>query len=244
MNEFPRVVSGLFILAAASMTPVFGQKYDTAAGPNGMPPAFTQNSPLADARPGQYFFNIGAYAFMHHDYTHAVRMYEVAASWAYKPAEYNLAVMYAQGQGTAVDLPRAMAWVRLAAERKNPLYLKAQALVEANFKPGDAGKADAIFKELEPKYGDESAMRRAKNRWVQILGDQTGSHTGHLIGPGTVKGIHTDSSLAYQELMASEDPYNAPTVTVGTLVPVKSNGIQTPKKSESIAQPKADQPLP
>ncbi|GAB2542757.1 tetratricopeptide repeat protein [Rhodanobacter koreensis] len=248
MNVFPRVVFGLFFLTAALATPVFGQKYDTVAGPNGKPPAFTEGTHLADARPGQYFFNIGAYAFMHHDYVHAVRMYELAASWAYKPAEYNLAVMYARGQGTAVDLPRAIAWMRLAAERKNPVYLKAQTLIEANLKPGGAGKAEAIYKELESRYGDESAMRRAKNRWVEVQKGQTGSLTGHPIGPGYVgnpNGTHTtDSSLLYQELMASEDPYNTPTVTVGTLVPVKSDGIQTSKKPESSAQPKADQPLP
>ena len=37
-------------------------------------------------------------------------MYETSASWAYKPAHYNLAVMYAKGEGVPVDRPRAMAW--------------------------------------------------------------------------------------------------------------------------------------
>lgn len=34
-------------------------------------------------------------------------MYETSASWAYKPAHYNLAVMYAKGEGVPVDRPRA-----------------------------------------------------------------------------------------------------------------------------------------
>src|ERR1700733_7804805 len=51
------------------------------------------------ARPGEYFFGLGVNALKKKDYAFAVHMYRVAASWAYKPAEYNLAVMYALGQG-------------------------------------------------------------------------------------------------------------------------------------------------
>lgn len=252
MNKFAGILRGLVFLTVGLATPVFGQKldvskYNTEAGPNGDPPAFTANTPLADGRPGQYYFNIGAYAFTHHDYAHAIDMYKISASWGYKPAEYNLAVIYARGQGTAVDLPRAMAWMRLAAERKNLKYLKAQALVEANLKPGDSSKADVILKELEPRYGDKSALRRAKNRWAQVQSAITGSHTGHTIGPlnvGGPDGTHTDGSLAYQGLLASDNPYNTGTVSVGALTPVKSDNVQTSKKLNSDALPNADNPLP
>src|ERR1043165_3965087 len=74
-------------------------------------------TPESDARPGTYYFMEGAYAYRKRDYTFAIQMYQVSASWAYKPAEYNIAVMYARGQGVPVDLPRAMAWMALAAER-------------------------------------------------------------------------------------------------------------------------------
>src|SRR4029079_16399920 len=76
-----------------------------------------ENTPEADARPGEYYFKIGARAFQKNDSKFAIQMYEVAASWAYKPAAYNLGVMYARGQGTPVDFPRALAWMALAAER-------------------------------------------------------------------------------------------------------------------------------
>jgi TPR repeat protein len=86
-------------------------------------PAAAGNTPEDDARPGEYYFRIGANAFMHKDYAHAISMYQVAASWAYKPAEFNLGVMYARGQGVPVDLPRAMAWMALAAERGDKEYV-------------------------------------------------------------------------------------------------------------------------
>src|ERR1700740_209129 len=52
------------------------------------------SAPEADARPGEYYFLLGAQAYRKHDYEHAIEMYQVAASWAYKPAEYNLGVIY------------------------------------------------------------------------------------------------------------------------------------------------------
>lgn len=75
------------------------------------------NTPEANGRRGEYYFQLGADAFRHKDYAHAIAMYRVAASWAYKPAEYNLALMYFRGQGVPVDRPRGAAWMVLAAER-------------------------------------------------------------------------------------------------------------------------------
>ena len=57
------------------------------------------NAPEDDARPGEYYFMRGVEAFRGKDYEHAIKMYEVAASWGYKNAQYNLGVMYARGQG-------------------------------------------------------------------------------------------------------------------------------------------------
>ena len=64
-------------------------------------PAAAGNTPEDDARPGEYYFRLGAAAFQHKDFAHAIKMYEVSASWAYKPAQFNLGVMYARGQDIA-----------------------------------------------------------------------------------------------------------------------------------------------
>ncbi len=80
------------------------------------PAAFAQyyaydSAPIrSDAVPGEYFFNLGVSAINHGDYKHAVEMYKVAASWGFKPAEYNLGVIFAKGEGgVPVDLPQAYA---------------------------------------------------------------------------------------------------------------------------------------
>jgi tetratricopeptide (TPR) repeat protein len=220
------------------------------------------NTPQDDGRPGEYFFYLGALANQRHDYEHAIAMYKIAASWAYKPAEYNLGVLYLNGHGSPVDLPRAMAWFALAAERGEKQYVYAKQLLYANLTPDQFEQANEIWRELLPTYGDETALVRAKARWREVRNSATGSRVGsaatHLViggqvgmdnhgapsnydvgiggmiatTPGDVTGVHqTDGAIAYQQLRASDDPYDpkfrsyllSGTVTVGILTPVKTD---------------------
>ena len=137
-------------------------------------------TPEQDARPGDYYFLLGARAYRSHDYAHAIAMYQVAASWAYKPAEYNIGVMYARGEGVAVDLPRAMAWMALAAERNEPHYVDAREAVYAELTKEQFEQANAIWRELKKTYGDEVALKRAKARWAEVKASMTGSRVGSV----------------------------------------------------------------
>ena len=140
------------------------------------------NTPEADARPGTYYFLLGAKAFQDKDYAHAIQMYEVSASWAYKPAEYNLAVIYARGQGVAADLPRAMAWMALAAERGEKRYVDARETVYAGLSSEQFAQANVIWRELKKTYGDDVALRRARTRWAEVRANMTGSRVGSMAG--------------------------------------------------------------
>jgi hypothetical protein len=138
------------------------------------------NTPEADARPGEYYFMVAVHAFRKNDFAFAVQMYEVAASWAFKPAEYNLAVMYARGQGIPVDLPRGMAWMAMAAERNEKHYVEAREAIYAELTKEQFEQANVIWRELKKTYGDEVALRRAKARWAQVKSSMTGSRVGSV----------------------------------------------------------------
>jgi|GEM_PF-783443 len=221
-------------------------------------------TPEDNARPGEHYFGLGADAVKHKDYAFAIDMYKVAASWAYKPAEYNLAVMYARGQGVPVDLPRAMAWMTLAAERGEKQYVNARELINAQLSAAQFAQADAIWGQLKPTYGDEAALRRAKDRWAQVRSSMTGSRVGSVAGELAVGGLSVgglqqappaahgtshvdtsgyeltggnqmDGSIAYRQLLASDNPYDPKfewrpgsigTVTVEPLTPVKKSDAQ------------------
>jgi hypothetical protein len=208
--------------------------YDSnyAHGTKKMPGVSSNSTPEDDARPGEYFFLLGANAFEHKDYAHAVEMYKVAASWAYKPAEYNLGIMYALGQGVVADPPRAMAWMALAAERNDTRYVDAREVVYGQLAKEQFDQANMIWRELKKTYGDEVALRRAKARWAEVRSNITGSHVGfvgHLdVGtpyqgvadhrPGLpaasssgeifMGGDEVDGSIAYRQLRESKNPYD------------------------------------
>jgi Sel1 repeat-containing protein len=195
-------------------------------------------TPEEDGRPGQYFFYRAVDAMKHKQYKFAVDMYETSASWAYKPAQYNLAVMYMKGEGIAVDKPRAMAWAALAAERGDKEYVDAREVIYADLSKDEFAKANEIWRDLKKTYADAIALDRAKTRWAQVKAGITGSRVGGIgnlkvgaessggkltfIGPNgrsaidgnqisgasVLSGGSIDGAVAYKQLRESPNPYD------------------------------------
>lgn len=195
------------------------------------------NTPESDGRPGVKFFTLGVQAFRKGDFRHAIDMYKVAASWAYKPAEYNLGVMYFRGQGVPVNRARGAAWMVLAAERGDPTYVKARDLMVTVLSKPEFARTDELWGELQQTYGDKVALRRAKAQWAWVKAHQTGTRVGGATGElavGVLDNGHTpkgvgmngksgavagnafsilqsgsvDGSVAYRQLHASDNPYD------------------------------------
>jgi len=145
-------------------------------------------APRESARPGETFFAKGVTAVRKNDYAFAVNMYEVSASWAYKPAQYNLGVIYTKGEGVPEDKPRGLAWLALAAERGDKDYTAARDLAYSRMTDAEYAQANEIWRELKKNYADEVALKRAKQRWVQVRNEATGSHIGGGTGPVLVGG--------------------------------------------------------
>jgi hypothetical protein len=171
------------------------------------------NTPEADGRPGEYYFQLGVNAFYKKDYAHAVAMYKVSASWAYKPAEFNLGLMYFKGEGVPQDHALGAAWMVLAAERPGSKYAKTRDVMITRLSDAEFARTNSLWQNLKTTYGDEVALQRAKTRWAQVKSDMTGSRVGdgavyltvgagngiagppiqHPINPGASKGIQPTS---------------------------------------------------
>lgn len=195
-------------------------------------------TPEEDGRPGQYFYYRAVDAVKHGQFKFAIDMYETSASWAYKPAQYNLAVMYAKGEGVPVDKPRAMAWAALAAERGDKDYVDAREVIYADLTRDEFAQANEIWRDLKKTYGDDVALERAKARWAQVKANITGSRVGGIgnlkvgaessggkltfIGPNgksaidgnavsgasVLTGGSIDGAIAYKQLRESANPYD------------------------------------
>jgi len=195
------------------------------------------NTPESDGRPGVKFFTLGVQAFRKGEYRHAIDMYKVAASWAYKPAEYNLAVMYFKGQGVPMDRPLGAAWMVLAAERGDSRYVQARDMMVTLLSKSEFVQTDEHWGALKKTYGDAVALRRARAQWAWVKTHQTGTRVGGATGElsvGVLDGGHTpvslntagkpvkttttaagllqggsiDGSVAYRQFQQSDDPYD------------------------------------
>ncbi|MGA9421923.1 MAG: sel1 repeat family protein [Rhodanobacteraceae bacterium] len=165
---------GLACVLLATSAPVFAQQYIN-------PQDLGYTGPVAEARPGPRYFQQGVDAFKKGDPAFAIEMYRVAASWGYKKAEYNLGVMYAKGQGVPVDLPRAMAWMALAAERgDNNHFTAARNAIGLSLTDDQLARANVILRVLTPTYADAVALTRAKARWRDERRSATGSKVGFV----------------------------------------------------------------
>lgn len=163
-------------ITSGSTAPTYESRYTRGARLSGS----AEDTPEADGRPGEYYFLKGAEAFQKKEYSFSIQMYEVAASWAFKPAEYNLGVIYARGQGVAADLPRGMAWMMLASERGDERYVAAREVVNSQLSKEQARQANEIWRDLKTTYGDEVALKRARARWAEVRSHMTGSRVGSV----------------------------------------------------------------
>jgi hypothetical protein len=222
--------------ANANASVLAAPDYDSGASAGAMSDSHF-NTPESDGRPGVKFFTYGVQAFRKGDFQHAIAMYKVAASWAYKPAECNLAVMYFKGRGVPVDHARGAAWMVLAAERGEPRYVKARDLMVTVLSQAEFARTDELWGDLKQTYGDAVALRRAKAQWAWVRTHRTGTRVGGVAGElsvGVLDGGHTprtlseggqsahvattafemlqsgsiDGSVAYRQFQQSDNPYD------------------------------------
>lgn len=243
-----RMLRGLVVLSALSISalcaaadrpelPTTAPIYDSSSTTDRQNSS-TYGTPEQDARPGEYYFMSAVAALNKNQYKFAVDMYKTSASWAYKPAQYNLAVMYAKGEGIAADRPLALAWATLAAERGEKPYVNARELIKSQLTAAEIAKAQDLLADLSKTYADDVALRRAKGRWAQVKAAMTGSHVGAVgnlqVGGagqhapprtssettgstldgntssafGILRGGSTAGSIAYGQFRASDNPYD------------------------------------
>jgi hypothetical protein len=128
--------------------------------------------------PGLYYFHKGCDYFRRGDAGAAIESWQVAAGWAVKDAQYDLGIAYFRGRGVDVDRPRGLAWLALAAERKDEAFETSLAAAWDEATPDEHARANGIWRELRKKYADEVALVHAQNRYDQELSHITGSRVG------------------------------------------------------------------
>jgi TPR repeat protein len=115
--------------------------------------------------PGDYFYCVGAQNYGTEHFEAAQRLFEKAASWASKPAQYVLGVMALNGDHQPMNRPLAAAWFTLAAERNTPRFTQPLQALSATLTPDERRRADAYLADMKRTYADAVAAPRAETRY-------------------------------------------------------------------------------
>lgn len=159
------IAVALATLVAASPAPVFAQVmfFDSAQ-------PIKLEEEIARYLPGVSFFQKGLDAYRKGQTAAAIDAWQSSANWAMKDAQYNLGLAYFKGTGVAADRPRGLAWLALAAERKNPTMQASLAAAWDSASDAEHQQANAIWRDLKKQYGDDVALPKAKKRFETELG--------------------------------------------------------------------------
>jgi TPR repeat protein len=125
---------------------------------------------IARYLPGLSFFQKGLDAYKRGRTAAAIDAWQSSAAWAMKDAQYNLGLAYFKGSGVAADRPRGLAWLALAAERKNPTMQASLAAAWDSATDAEHQQANAIWRDLKKQYGDDVALPKAKKRFDTEVG--------------------------------------------------------------------------
>lgn len=184
--------------------------------------------------PGLYFFHKGCDYYKRGQPEAAMHAWEVAAGWAMKDAQYDLGIAYFRGRGVEMDRPRGLAWLALAAERKDEAFETSLAAAWDEATPEEHASSNAIWRELRRRYSDEVALPLAQNRYQQETSQITGSRVG-TPGHATVWTRSTgklDVAVFKSQMqdLADRNFGKLPigTVDIGPLEPVVDDGTNVP----------------
>lgn len=176
--------------------------------------------------PGLYYFHKGCEYYKRGDVAAAMQTWQVAAGWAMKDAQYDLGIAYFRGRGVPMDRARGLAWLALAAERKDEAFETSLAAAWDEATPEEHNAANAIWRDLRKEYADDVALPRAQNRYTQEINQITGSRVGMSghVSVWTRSTGRVDVALFKQDLQERADrnfgKLPTGTVDIGPLQPL------------------------
>ncbi|GLQ99421.1 sel1 repeat family protein [Dyella mobilis] len=200
--------------------------------------------------PGQFHYCVAVHDWQKGDDAAGFSEAKYAARWGEKRAQFALGVDYFNGRrGIAIDKAQGLAWLTLAAERKDPYYAAILASARSQSTPQEQAQAQALVAKMLPSYGDAQVAQYAERRfqaqwwairdhvWDAMQGtglDPWSKDTAVVIdGLGTVQPI-----LALRKLQDAGDGYfqGWGHVTVGVTIPANSPLAQASRVSASTSQ--------
>jgi hypothetical protein len=193
--------------------------------------------------PGKYFQYKAQFYFKKGEISAATSMYEHAAYWGNKDAEYNLGMIYWLGADKQpADHIRAAAWFGIAAESHRELADRALKQIWDSLNEEQRRQANDVWADLDKKYGDKVTLPRMMRRYEDERQNVTGSHVG-FVGNVTVclpDGTSVDGATYYAEMDKEYAEYVESLsghVDVGPIEPTNRRADETQHKNPEETKP-------
>jgi TPR repeat protein len=168
--------------------------------------------------PGKYYEQRAQDAVTHKNFRQALDMYEKAAWWGNKYAQYDIGMLYIHGaDGVPVDKVRGTAWLGIAAQKHTPDVDKALGEAYGSLDASQKAEAGALWKKLKVDYDDKVTLDRASKKfnaqYVHDRGSVLGNEAYTTITYGDFGGAHNDTDSVVNQINAATNvPGTAHTV--------------------------------
>jgi TPR repeat protein len=128
-------------------------------------------APMEQFLPGDFYACRALVAMKTHHPEQAMKLLEQAAGWANKNAQRLLGQVYFYGDSTGIkpNKPLGLAWLALAAERKDPAIVGDYEKAREQSTTDDANRAYRLYLPLKAKYGDAVAGKRATAQYEKRM---------------------------------------------------------------------------
>jgi len=150
---------------------------------------------VAQQHPDIRYRELAISAYRHGYKERALKMFMRAASYADKPSQAAVALMYWEGQGTSVDRPRAYVWMDLAATRGYDRFIAKREYYWSQLSDAERAEALRVGQDIFAKYDDKLALHRLRLELDSVRMNVVGSHVG-FVGAGKVLGYASTMSRA------------------------------------------------
>ncbi|NII09695.1 sel1 repeat family protein [Oleiagrimonas sp. C23AA] len=158
-----RMMTGVALAAALMCTSTYVTAKEPAHHAAG---TLSCNAGLQSLLPGVYYACQARIDASHQYARKAVSDLREAAYWGDKASQYALGLAYFHGDlGLPADPARGTAWLALSVERGNRTYMRDYALARSRLSAAQTARANALFKQLKPRYDDAHAGKRAERRY-------------------------------------------------------------------------------
>lgn len=150
---------------------------------------FEQLRKMAAGHPNELYRVYAAEAAAGGNWSDAVRLFTMAASYADKYSQHRLSLLHWHGIGAPADRALGYVWADLAAERGYPQFLAIREKMWAELTADEQKRVTEMGKGYYAKYGDPAGKKRFATELGKAKRQTTGSHTGFvgnlaIISPG------------------------------------------------------------